>query len=68
MYVLLTNKNNYFVEYLLSSLILSDSIEEAMKFDDAELANKFKIMLFETCQLITSVNTFIECRKINEIH
>lgn len=59
MYVLLTKKNNYFVEYLLGSLILSDSIEKAMKFDDFETANKFKMMLYQNCQLITSINTYI---------
>jgi hypothetical protein len=60
MYVLLTNKENYFVEYLLESLILSDSIEEAMIFTDFETANKFKKMLFQTCELVTSVNTYLK--------
>lgn len=62
MYVLLTNKENYFVEYLLNSLILSDSIEEAMKFEDFETANKFKLMLFQNCKLVTSINTFINSK------
>lgn len=59
MYVLLTKHHNYFVEYLINSLILSDSIEEAMKFEDLETAQKFKKMLFKNCKLVTSVNTFI---------
>ena len=59
MYVLLTKQNNYFVEYLLGSLILSDSLEKAMKFDDFETANKFKMMLYQNCKLITSINTYI---------
>lgn len=60
MYVLLTKKDTYFVEYLLESLVLSDSIEEAMKFDNVETADKFKKLLFEEFKLITSINTFIQ--------
>lgn len=60
MYVLLTEKDNYFVEYLFSNLVLSDSIVEAMKFDDFITANKFKNMLFQKCKLVTSINTFIK--------
>lgn len=59
-YVLLTNKHTYFVEYLIGSLILSDSITEAMVFDDFDTAEKFKQMLLESCELTTSVNTYIE--------
>lgn len=59
-FVLLTDKGTYFVEYLLNSLVLSNSIEEAMKFDSFETANKFKIMLFQTCELTTSINTYID--------
>lgn len=59
-FVLLTDKGTYFVEYLLNSLVLSSSIEEAMKFDSFEIANKFKIMLFQTCELTTSINTYID--------
>ncbi len=53
MYVLLTPENNYFVEYLIGTLILSSSICEAMIFEDLETAVKFKTMLFVTCELQT---------------
>lgn len=58
-FVLLTDKNTYFVEYLLSSLVLSNSIEEAMVFNDFETASKFRMMLYKNCNLITSINTYI---------
>lgn len=59
MYVLLTNRNKYFVEYLIGSLILSDSIEKAMLFNDNDTAQKFKQMLYQTCEIKTTVQTFI---------
>ena len=59
-YVLLTEDQTYFVEYLLGELILSGSISEAMKFNDEHLALKFKQMLHHSCKLVTSVNTYIE--------
>ncbi len=59
-YVLLTNDQTYFVEYLIGELVLSNSISEAMKFDDEHIAQKFKKMLHATCKLTTSVNTYIE--------
>lgn len=55
----MTAKNSYFVEYLIGSLILSDSITEAMQFDCDITAGKFKIMLWEQCELLVSVNTYI---------
>lgn len=60
MYVLLTHKENYFVEYLIGTLVISSSICEAMIFEDLETAVKFKTMLFITCELQTSINTFIK--------
>ena len=60
MYLLLTAKENYFVEYLFNSLIISDSITEAMIFEDIEQAKKFKQMLQEQCKLKTSISTFIK--------
>lgn len=58
-YVLLTEDQTYFVEYLLGELVLSNSISEAMKFSDEHLALKFKQMLHHSCKLVTSVNTYI---------
>ncbi len=58
-YVLLTEDQNYFVEYLIGELVLSSSISEAMKFDDEHLALRFKQMLHSSCELVTSVNTYI---------
>lgn len=60
MYVLLTLENTYFVEYLIGTLVLSNSIFEAMIFDDLDTAQKFKKMLFTVCQLQTSISTFIK--------
>lgn len=59
MYVLLSDKECYFVEYLMGQLILSQSISEAMKFDNEEIALKFKQFLFEQFNIKCSVNTFI---------
>ena len=58
-YVLMTDGNNYFVEYLLSELIMSDSISEAMVFTDINLARKFKEMLNNNCKLVVNISTFI---------
>lgn len=60
MYVLLTLENTYFVEYLIGTLVLSNSIFEAMIFDDLDTAQKFKKMLFTVFQLQTSISTFIK--------
>ncbi|CAM4141171.1 hypothetical protein [Flavobacterium weaverense] len=59
MYVLLTPQDSYFVEYLIGTLVLSSSIYEAMIFEDLDTAQKFKEMLLITCELQTSVSTFI---------
>jgi len=59
-YVLLTDDQNYFVEYLIGELVLSGSISEAMTFNDEKLALRFKHMLHSTCSLVTSVNTYIK--------
>lgn len=58
-YVLLTNRERYFVEFLIGELVLSESITHAMEFDDIEIAIKFKKMLHNTCDIICSVNTYI---------
>lgn len=58
-FVLLTDDQHYFVEYLIGELVLSSSISEAMKFDDEKLALRFKQMLHSSCRLVTSVNTYI---------
>ncbi|MBP2833622.1 hypothetical protein J8281_15610 [Aquimarina sp. U1-2] len=58
-YVLLTEDQNYFVEYLIGELVLSNSISEAMKFNDEGVALRFKQMLHTSCKLVTSVNTYI---------
>lgn len=60
MYILLTEQYTYFVEYLLNQLILSNSISEAMVFEDKETALKFRDMLFTCCNLKCSVNTYIK--------
>jgi hypothetical protein len=60
MYVLLTLQNTYFVEYLIGTLVISTSIFDAMVFDDLDTAVKFKKMLLTTCELQTSVSTFIQ--------
>ena len=60
MYILLTLQNTYFVEYLIGTLVLSCSIFDAMVFDDVDTAMKFKQMLLTTCELNTSVSTFIQ--------
>jgi hypothetical protein len=59
-YVLLTSEETYFVEYLLNQLILSQSISQAMVFDNYDTAQRFKSMLYVNCQLNCSVNTYIE--------
>lgn len=59
-YVLLTNEGNYFVEYLLNYLVISNSITEAMIFKDLVTAQKFKDMLLKECVLNTMISTFIE--------
>ncbi len=58
-YVLLTDEQTYFVEYLIGELVVSTSISEAMKFNDENLALRFKHMLHVSCKLTTSVNTYI---------
>ena len=57
--VLLTRQDTYFVEYLLGQLVLSDSISEAMIFETAETASRYREMLYKTCNLECSVNTYI---------
>lgn len=59
MFVLLTDDNTYFVEYLLGHLVLSVSISKAMQFDNQIMAEKFQFMLMDKFELNTSINTFI---------
>lgn len=61
MYILTTTENHYFVEYLLEYLVVSDSISEAMVFEENELitAKRFQQMLLEHCNIFFSINTFI---------
>jgi len=59
-YVLFTADHKYVVEYLLRQLILSDSITEALIFENHELAIGFRKMLATDCQLQCSINTYIE--------
>jgi hypothetical protein len=58
-YVLYTPDNTYVVEYLFDTLVLSEHISEAMVFEDAQMAAKFRKILLEKCDLITSINTFL---------
>ncbi|MBB3125250.1 hypothetical protein FHS04_002794 [Mesoflavibacter sabulilitoris] len=58
-FVLLTDQNTYFVEYLLGELILSQSINHAMVFNEKEIAIKFQKMLYQVCDLNCSVNTYL---------
>ena len=58
-YVLLTKEETYFVEFLIGELVLSQSITDAMVFDNFTTAKKFKQMLFTNCKLICSINTYI---------
>lgn len=58
-YILYTDKETYFVEYLLNHLVLSDSITEAMIFTDLVTAIKFQQMLKLRCDLKCTVNTYI---------
>lgn len=57
--VLLTKEGTYFVEYLLGQLVLSNSISEAMIFNDYSTASKFKDMLIAQCDTFCSINTYI---------
>ncbi|MCL5244265.1 hypothetical protein M4I21_00485 [Cellulophaga sp. 20_2_10] len=59
-FVLFTAENKYVVEYLLQQLILSDSITEALIFDNYDLAIGFRKMLVKNCNLDCSINTYIE--------
>ncbi len=58
-YVLMTKNDSYFVEYLLDFLVISDSISEAMIFNDFFTATKFKEMLSNKCHVTFNISTFI---------
>ncbi len=59
-FVLFTTEKKYISEYLLSELILSESITEAMTFTNEENAKGFKKRIFEECNVECSVNTYIK--------
>lgn len=59
-YVLMTNKDSYFVEYLLEYLVVSDSISEAMIFTDYFIAVRFQDMLLKKCKIQFNISTFIK--------
>ncbi|MDE3744060.1 hypothetical protein [Maribacter polysaccharolyticus] len=58
-FVLMSAKGTYFVEFLIGTLVLSDSISEATIFDCPDQAHKFRDYLDENCEMEFSVNTFI---------
>ena len=58
MYILLTETDTYFVEYLLGQLVFSTNVSEAKVFDDKTLAFKFRDLLLKK-KIVCSVNTFI---------
>lgn len=60
MYVLLSEDNNYFVEYLLGHLATSTSITKAKVFDDFYIADRFKILIYYKYKIKMSINTFIK--------
>lgn len=60
MYVLITDYDTYFVEFLIGTLVISESIDESMKFECLETAHKFRLMLLTVCQLKVTVSTFID--------
>ena len=59
-YVLLSEHDTYFVEYLLGELVISDHISEAAIFKCRDQAIKFKQYLYKHCKMSFSVNTFIQ--------
>lgn len=58
-YVLMTKNDSYFVEYLLDFLVVSDSISEAMIFNDFFTATRFQEMLSKKCDIHFNISTFI---------
>ena len=58
-YVLMTKNDSYFVEYLLAFLVVSDSISEAMIFNDIFTAKKFQEMLSNKCDIHFTISTFV---------
>ncbi len=58
-YVLMTDQSLYFVEYLCNELVFSDTLSQAMIFNDLDVAGKFKDMLLEKCKVYTTINPII---------
>ena len=59
-FVLLSENNTYYVEYLIGHLVLANSITEAVIFDSQAQAIKFQKYLYKHCSIQFSVNTFIQ--------
>ncbi|WP_157483840.1 hypothetical protein [Maribacter hydrothermalis] len=59
-FVLLSEDNTYYVEYLIGHLVLANSITEAVIFDSQVQAVKFQKYLYKHCSIKFSVNTFIQ--------
>ncbi|MDP5060529.1 MAG: hypothetical protein NWP64_01285 [Maribacter sp.] len=58
-FVLLSENNTYYVEYLIGHLVLANSITEAVVFESQSHAIKFQKYLYQNCSVRFSVNTFI---------
>ena len=59
-FVLLSEHGNYFVEFLIGELVLSDHISEATVFSCPQQALKFREYLKINCEMTFSVNTYIK--------
>lgn len=59
-YVLMTDEDLYFVEYLLNTLVTSKIIDEAMVFTNIEEARNFQVLVKLNCDLKTTISTFIK--------
>lgn len=55
MFVLITKHKTYFVDYRITSFIISESVKHAMVFKKKSTAEQFKIMLFLQCKLETII-------------
>jgi len=58
-FVLLTSNDLYYSEYLFNKLLTSENISEARVFESADSAKKIQTFLFENCEIVSSINTFI---------
>ncbi|WP_081980955.1 hypothetical protein [Cellulophaga sp. Hel_I_12] len=64
-YVLFSSDHQYVVEYLFNQLVLSNSISEALIFENYELAIRFQKTIVEECKCQCSINTYIEFNSSN---